>query len=565
MNAFGSDPVPPSGPTPAAGPASVSGPAPGPSARTRHIPGIGYWTAKAAFLHPHRTALVTNEGRLSYQELEEGVAAAAALLRARGVGPGDRFGILMWNDPRFLDLLFAAGRVGAVAVPLNWRLAAPELVFQVEDAGLVLLFVGPEQAELGDEVVRATGCRAIRVPEGYDRAAAALGLGEAQSAERAHRRSEAGPPRRPPAGPPPPMSTLPGDDDPVLMVYTSGTTGRPKGAVLTHRNLFWNAINDILALGITWRDTSLTVLPLMHAGGIGLFTLPTLLAGGTVVLPRRFDAEETLDLIRDEEVTLMLGVPAIHTLLVDSPAWDDADLSSLRFIYNGGDRCPDRVADRLREKGVAFASGYGLTETAPTAFLTGLDDPGRGAGIVGKPAFGVDARIVDGEGREVAPGEVGEVVFQGPNLFREYWRRPDATAEAYRDGWFHSGDLASWTEAGLTRIAGRKKQMLKSGGENIYPAEVEQALLEHPAVREACVIGRPHPVWNEVPFAVVALRGGGEGSDSQVAELRSFLADRLARYKIPKGFAFLDALPRTSIGKPDRPLLTRRYGGEEGP
>ncbi|TVR60280.1 MAG: acyl-CoA synthetase [Gemmatimonadales bacterium] len=522
-------------------------------ARSRHIPGIGYWTAKAAFLHPHRTALVTPEGRRSYQELEEGVAAAAALLRGRGIGPGHRFGILMWNDPRFLELLFAAGRVGAVAVPLNWRLAAPELVFQTEDAGIDLLFVGPEQTELGGEVAEATGCRVIPVPSAYDREAARARSGQGAS-----------------GGPPPPMSTLPGDDDPVLMVYTSGTTGRPKGAVLTHRNLFWNAINDILALGITWEDTSLTVLPLMHAGGIGLFTLPTLLAGGTVVLPRRFDPDETLALIRDEQVTLMLGVPAIHTLLVDSPAWDEADLSSLRFMYNGGDRCPDRVGARFRERGVPFASGYGLTETAPTAFLTGLDDPGRGAGIVGKPAFGVDARIVDGEGRDVAPGDVGEVVFQGPNLFREYWRRPDATAEAFQDGWFHSGDLARWSEGGLTRIAGRKKQMLKSGGENIYPAEVEQALLEHPEVSEACVIGRPHPVWNEVPFAVVAMRGGpeeGAGADSgsRDDELRRFLAERLARYKIPKGFAFVDALPRTSIGKPDRPLLEHRYGGEMDP
>lgn len=537
-------------------------------ARARHIPGIGYWTAKAAFLHPHRTALVTPSRRWTYRELEEGVARAAALLQARGIGVGDRFGLLMWNDPRFLELLFAAGRVGAVAVPLNWRLAAPELAFQVEDAGVELLFVGPEQVELGREVAQLTGCGTLHLPEAYDEAAAWALWEEVKDLDHsspgvngaASRKGSVLPGPGPSTpGPPPPMASLPGDDDPVLMVYTSGTTGRPKGAVLTHRNLFWNAINDILALGITWQDTSLTVLPLMHAGGLGLFTLPTLLAGGTVVLPRRFDPEETLRLIEEERVTVMLGVPAVHTLLVDSPGWEGADLSSLRFIYNGGDRCPDRVAERFHEKGVPFASGYGLTETAPTAFLTALDQEEKGAGIVGKPAFGVDARIVDGEGRDVAPGEVGEVVFQGPNLFREYWGRPDATAEAFAGGWFHSGDLAAWTSGGVTRIAGRKKQMLKSGGENIYPAEVEQALLAHPSVREACVIGRPHPVWNEVPFAVVVLRrseGAGE------PELRGFLEERLARYKIPKGFAFVDALPRTSIGKPDRPLLERRYGGQ---
>lgn len=513
-------------------------------ARARSIPGIGYWTAKAAFLHPHRTALVTPEGRRSYRQMEEGVRRAAAVLRDRGIGRGDRFGILMWNDPRFLDLLFAAGRVGAVAVPLNWRLTPVELAYQMKDAGVKLLLAGPEQADAVPELEEATGCPVVSVPDEYEAIAAAWA--ESTEVESPFR--------------PPPMSTLPGDDDPVLMVYTSGTTGRPKGALLTHRNLFWNAINDVLAVGLTWRDTSLTILPLMHVGGIGLFTLPTLLAGGTVVMPRRFDAEETLAVIRDEGVTVMLGVPAIHTMLVESQAWDDADLSSLRFMYNGGDRCPLEIVERFREKGVPFAGGYGLTETAPTAFLTELDQLEEAAsapGFAGKPAFGMDARIVDEEGRDVAPGQVGEVVMQGPNLFREYWGRSQDTARAFRDGWFHTGDLATWDEEGFTFIAGRKKQMLKSGGENIYPAELEQALLEHPEVVEACIIGRPHPKWNEVPFAVVALR---EGSEAGEEELRAFLEGRLARFKIPAGFAFVDALPRTSIGKPDRPLLEKRYG-----
>ncbi|TVP43206.1 MAG: acyl-CoA synthetase [Gemmatimonadales bacterium] len=546
---------------------AVSGPRGGrEEARSRNFPGIGYWTAKAAFLHPDRIALVTPEGRRSYRDLEVGVAEATSILRGLGVESGRSFGILMWNDARFLDLLFAAGRTGGVAVPLNWRLTAAELAFQVEDAGIETVFVGAEQEELAAELEAATGCRLLRVPEVFDGSVPAA----------------AGPAGSAPAGrspgaeapvPPPPMSSLPGDDDPVLMVYTSGTTGRPKGALLTHRNLFWNAINDVLALGLTWQDTSLTILPLMHAGGIGLFTLPTLLAGGTVVMPRRFDPEETLELIGQEKVTVMMGVPATHGMLVDAAGWDAADLSSLRFAYNGGDRCPPAVEARFRERGILFAGGYGLTETAPTAFLTELDqadDARRLDAGAGKPSFGMDARIVDADGRDVAPGEVGEVVLQGPNLFLGYHGRPDATAEAFRGGWFRTGDLASWTAQGFTSIAGRSKQMLKSGGENIYPAEVEQALLEHPAVAEACVIGRPHPRWNEVPFAVVALRAAlrdgnaaGQAAGLAVAaddELRTFLEARLARFKIPAGFAFVDALPRTSIGKPDRPLLERTFG-----
>jgi fatty-acyl-CoA synthase len=511
-------------------------------ARARSIPGIAYWTAKGAFLHPDRTALVTDEGRRSYRDLESGVLRAAAVLEDLGVGPGDRFGILMLNDPRFLDLLFAAGRVGAVAVTLNWRLTVSELEYQLRDAGVGVLFVGPEQEEAGEELARETGCRMVRVPGEYEGRADALGAGKV--------------PLRPP-----PMSALPGDDEPVLMVYTSGTTGRPKGALLTHRNLFWNAVNDVLAVGLTWQDVSLTVLPLMHVGGIGLFTLPTLLAGGTVVMTRGFDPEETLALIEKEGVTVMLGVPTIHTMLVRSPAFPEADLSTLRFMYNGGDRCPLEVVERFREKGVAFAGGYGLTETAPTAFLTELDQLKEAAaepGFAGKPSFGMDARIVDEEGWDVAPGEVGEVVLQGPNLFRKYWARPRDTEDAFQGGWFRTGDLAWWTEEGFTFIAGRKKQMLKSGGENIYPAEVEQALLAHPGVAEAVVIGRAHPKWNEVPFAVVVAEFGVEVDEE---ELRTFLGERLARFKIPAGFAFVDQIPRTSIGKPDRPLLEQRYGG----
>jgi fatty-acyl-CoA synthase len=522
----------------------------GATGASRSIPGIGYWTAKAAYLHPDREALITPEGRRTYRELEGEVHRTTEVLRDWGIGPRDRVGILMLNDPRFIDLLFACGRIGAIAVPLNWRLTAPELAFQMRDAGVRLLIVGPEQAAVATALAHETGTPQLHAPAELDalKADVPLPWGGGLSWT------------------PPPMNTLPGDGDPVLMVYTSGTTGAPKGAVLTHQNLFWNAINDILALGLTWEDRGLTVLPLMHAGGIGLFTLPLLLAGGTVVLPRKFDAEEALAHIEQERVTVCLGVPAIHTLLTESEGFESRDLSSLRFMYNGGDRVPRHVVERYLARGIRFGHGYGLTETAPTAFLSEPDAAEAGgamAGFAGKPAFGVDVRIVDEAGDDVGPGTVGEVLFQGPNLFQGYWGRPEATAEAHVGGWFHTGDLAHMTDDGSGFVVGRKKQMLKSGGENIYPAEIEQTLLEHPAVAEVAVIGRPHPQWNETPFAVVALHPGAVAEE---ADLMAFLTPRLARFKIPRGFAFVPSLPRTAIGKPDLPLLQRTWGhaAEEG-
>lgn len=511
------------------------------------IPGIGYWVEKAALMHPNRTALVTPEGRASYRKLALSTRAAARLLEELGIGAGDRFSILMHNDRRFVELLLAAGRVGAVAVPLNWRLTVRELEHPLADSGSSLLFAGTEHREAAEELARRRGVHIVPVPEEYD-----AKLGTHLKALNVS-----------PTGFAEPMHALPGDDDPALIVYTSGTTGTPKGAVLTHTNLFWNAINDVLALGLTWRDTTLTLLPLMHVGGIGLFTLPTLLVGGTVVLPRFFDPTDALRLIEEEGVTLFIGVPTVHKLLVEAPEFATARLDSLRLVYNGGDRCPLAIVEAYRARGLEFGGGYGLTETAPTAFLTELDQLEQGTrepGFMGKPSFGLDARLVDEEGSEVPAGRVGEIQLRGPGVFREYWGMPEATRASFSDGWFRTGDLARREEDGFWFIAGRKKEMIKSGGENIYPAEVEGALREHPAVSDACVIGRADPKWVEVPFAVVALR---PGSDISAGELRAFCEERLARFKIPKGFAFVEDLPRTPIGKPDRPRLAERYGRAE--
>lgn len=513
------------------------------------IPGTGYWIEKAALQHPQRVALVTPEERFTYGRLASRTRRARQMLGDLGLSRGDRFGILMHNDARFVELLLASGQAGTVAVPLNWRLTAAELEHPIRDSGADVIFVGPEHEEKSVALAERVGVRLVSVPGEYEGRVAAIDDPAGPDGEAVG------------AGT---VESYPGGDEAALVVYTSGTTGTPKGAVLTHANLLWNAFNDVLALGLDWRDVTLTLLPLMHVGGIGLFTLPTLLAGGTVVLPRTFEPSDALRLVSREQVTLFLGVPTVHKMLVECPEFGDADLSSLRLVYNGGDRCPLSIVEAYRERGISFGGGYGLTETSPTAFLTEPDQLPEGTrkpGFMGKPAFGLDARLLDDSGREVRPGEVGEVVLRGPVVFREYWDLPEANEEAFTDGWFHTGDLARREADGFWYFAGRKKEMIKSGGENIYPAQVETVLREHAAVSDACVIGRDHPKWVEVPFAVIEPTPAGRVTEE---EIRSFCSERLAPYKVPKGVAFVDELPRTPIGKADRPELRERYGGARG-
>ncbi len=505
--------------------------------------GIGYWLSRHALLHPEREALITPTERFSYGLLNREANRAAHGLRAMGLQEGDRIGILAVNDPRFLIVLFGAAKIGVVVVPLNYRLSVPELAFQIRDAGIRALFMGPEQAGIVEALRAEASVEAV------------VGLAdEPMAGAMAYPDWASGQPEEEPGDPIP-------WDRPLLIVYTSGTTGRPKGAVLTHANQFWNAMNDIIALRITAEDTTLTLLPLVHVGGIGLFTLPTLLVGGRVVMPRRFDPDEALRWIERERVTIVMGVPTIFQMLLASPLLDQVDLSSVRAFYNGGDRCPLEVVEAFRRRGLPFGGGYGLTETSPTAFMLEPEEfveGTRALGFIGKPAFFTEARIVTPEGREAGPGEVGELWLRGPNVFAGYWNLPEATAEAFCEGWFRTGDLAYRDERGFTYIVGRLKEMFKSGGLNVYPAEVEAVLAQHPAVQEVCVIGVPDPKWGEVGRAVVVLR---PGYAIEPEALLVWCEGRLARYKIPRSVVFVEALPRNALGKIVRAEVQARYGG----
>ena len=505
--------------------------------------GIGYWLRRHAELHPRRPALIAPERRYSYADLNQEANRAAHALMALGLREGDRIGILAMNDPRFLTLLFGAGKIGVIVVALNYRLTAPEIAYQIGDSGVRALFVGAEQAGLVPALREQTGVDPVYMLDGEP----TEGAGDYAELTR-------GAPDGEPAEP------LPWDR-PLLMVYTSGTTGKPKGAVLTHANQFWNAMNDIIPLRLTADDVVITLLPLVHVGGIGLFTLPTLLLGGSVVLPRRFEADEALRLIEQERVTVVMGVPAVFQLLQAAPRFATADLSSVRYFFNGGDRCPLAVVERFRRRGVPFGGGYGLTETSPTAFMMEPEDFEQGTsqlGFIGKPAFFNQARLVTTEGQDAGPGETGEIWLRGPNVFSGYWNLPEATAETFADGWFRTGDLASWDEQGLTYVVGRSKEMYKSGGLNVYPAEVEAVLGQHPAVHEVCVIGVPDQTWGEVGRAVVALN---PDADAPAEQLLAWCDSRLARYKTPRSVVFVGALPRNSLGKVNRAELKARFGG----
>lgn len=502
--------------------------------------GIGYWLTKHAQLHPNRVALVSPQKTYSYGDLDSEANKVAHALKGLGIKEGDRIAVLAMNYPEFLTIFFGVAKIGAVQVSLNYRLTAPELVYQLQDSGARLLFAGSEQAAIIPALRGGTNLEGVYVLEGDAPAGcktySQFISGQADSD----------------------FETI-SWDKPLLIVYTSGTTGKPKGAVLTHANHFWNAMNDIIPLRFTADDCALTLLPLVHVGGLGLFTLPMLLLGGKVILPRKFDPDEAWTLIEKEKPTIVMGVPAVFQFLIGSPKFKTADASSVRAFYNGGDRCPLEVAQAFRARGLPFGGGYGLTETSPTAFMMEPDDYERGTsrlGFIGKAAFFNEVRVMGSDGSTVAQGEIGELQLRGGNVFSGYWNKAEASHEAFTgDGWFRTGDLVSQDETGLTFVSGRSKEMFKSGGLNVYPAEVEVVLAQHAAVKEVCVIGVPDAKWNEVGKAIVAIK-----SEVKAEELIKFCEGKLAAYKIPKSVVFVDALPRNSLGKVMRGELKGKYG-----
>jgi len=537
--------------------------------------GVGEWLERRQALTPDKIGLVDSDtgARYSYRTLNTRCRALAARLADDfGVRRGDRVAVLAANAPKYLDAYFACALLGAILVPLNWRLTVRELTALLDDCSPVLL--------LHDETYRANAAEA----------AAALQIASTPTAapsSSAPGRSGRGWPwgRRETPNPTPnfvtssqgvlrllafdafpganellasravPFQTADGEE-PMLILYTSGTTGVPKGALLSHRMITWNAINTQVSWGVWDTDIAPISSPFFHAGGLNVLTTPLYHLGGTVVLLRSNDPAAILQTAEAERCTILFNVPTVFQAMMEHPAFATTDLSSVRFCVTGGSSCPQPVIEGFARRGLVFRQGYGLTEVGVNCFSLAPEDALRKAGSVGRPVFHSRARIVDEQDRDVPEGGVGELALAGPHVCSGYWNRPEATAAAFRGGWWHTGDLVQRDVDGYYFIVGRKKDMYISGGENVYPAEIEQLLALHPGIAEAAVIAQPDPKWGEVGVAVVVARAPGSLSADEVL---AYLDGKLARFKLPRRVGFADILPRNAMGKVLKAELVERY------
>ncbi|RIL06895.1 MAG: 2-succinylbenzoyl-CoA synthetase [Proteobacteria bacterium] len=505
---------------------------------------LGLFLAKRAQLSPSVEALVEVERgrRFTYAELEARACRAANALAAQGVRRGDRVALLLMNGVEYLESYFAIAKLGAVLVPLNWRLVPDELAFIVKDAGATALLFDAEF----DDAVRAlrerdTGIRTW-LRAGGDAPAPALGAAWDDLVREA--------PSAPPA-------IEGGDDDMLFIMYTSGTTGLPKGVVHTHATVAAACITVNLTADMRYRDRYLQMLPLFHVGALTP-AVSCVHRGGTLVLLRAFDPSRAWDVIEAERVTTGLAVPAMLQFMWLSPRRGSADTSSLRWLMSGAAPVPVPVIEQYAAAGIEIHQVYGLTESGGPACLIGPEQAIAKAGSTGPAFFHTDVRVVDEAGRDVAAGAVGEVWIRGAHVMKEYWNRPDATAEAIVDGWLRSGDLATVDKEGFVYIQDRKKDMIISGGENVYPAEIESVLAGHPKLAECAVIGQPSARWGESPAAIVVQRPGESATPDEIVD---FCRGKLARYKVPRVVEFVDAIPRNPTGKILKRVLRERFPG----
>lgn len=512
--------------------------------------GVGSWLRRRRPKSGPAVALVAGERELSYAELSERADRLANALRRRGVARGDRVAYLGENDPAFVETFFAAGLLGAIFIPLNTRLAAPELQFQLQDSGARLLVNGAALEALASAATAGTGVQhRLVVGATHDSGGAAPSGSGAPAVERYEDALTAAPDEW--------IDETVTHDDGAMILYTSGTTGRPKGALLTHGNITWNCINVITDMDVNRHDVALMISPLFHVASLDMGLLPMLLKGATVVLEQKFEPGRALELIEKHRITALSGVPTTYQLLAEHPNWASTDISSLDKLTCGGSAVPVRVLEAYEERGLGFSNGYGMTETAPGATTLPAWRSREKAGSSGLPQFFTDIRIADPLGEVLGPGEVGEIQISGPNVIKQYWNRTDATRDSYADGiWFKSGDMGYRDEEGFLFVSDRLKDMIISGGENIYPAEVEAVIVELPQVASVAVIGIPDEKWGEVPRAVVTVR---EGASLTQEDIQAHLDGRLARYKIPKSVVFVEEMPRTASGKIRKADLRRQY------
>jgi len=505
-----------------------------------YVINIGEWLRRWAYLTPDKTAIIFEDEPFTYAYLNRQTNRIANMLTSLEVKKGDRVGVLLYNSLYYPEILFALAKLGAVLVPLNWRLRSGEMEYVLKDSGVKTLFFGEDFANVVDELRRSLSIGkdhylCVGSPPGW-----AVSLEETIGLFPDDE---------------PQLDELPGNEDPVIIMYTSGTTGQPKGAVLSHRKTFFNALNADIYYGLTPSDIMLAPRPMFHSGGLLVELCPVIYKGGTLVMRRRFTPEEILRSIEKHRVTILEISATQLRFIMEQCDLSKYDLSSLKVCYTGGERVPVDLLEEYARRGIIISQIFGQTETSTITWLNPKDAI-RKRGSVGKPVFFSNVRIVNEDGKDIRPGEVGEIIVKDYITMNGYWGKKELTEEVMKDGWLHTGDLATVDEEGFIYIVDRLKDMFISGGENVYPAEIEKVLMEHPKIIDAGVCGIPDEKWGEKGLACIVLKEGEKMTEEEVI---SFLEGRLARYKIPKVIRFVESLPRNAADKILRRKLREEY------
>jgi len=506
---------------------------------------IAWWVRRWSELHPHKTAIIFEDSRISYLELHQRVNRTCCWLQSLGIEKGDRVAAMLSNCPEFLELFLACSRMGALFVPVNYRLAAPELDYTLTNSRPRLFVFGDEFAETVSWV-NLNERRPLMLVAGVAVCAQLPNVLDYHTGTAAF------------AGQQPFLTDTmaPGaPEEAHVIMYTSGTTGQAKGAVLSHRKTFFNCLNADIFFKLHFDDVMLVVLPLFHSGGLFIQASPVIYKGATMILHRNFDPHRTYRDIREYQVTKFLGVPTIYKSLVKAESERKADLSSLKVSAIGGEKLTPEMMARFKAAGFSLRQIMGQTETSILLWAH-EDDAVLKPGSVGRPVFHAEVRVVDRSGRPCEPGQVGEIVVRGSIMMTEYWQDPVKTEETIRGGWLHTGDLARMDEDGYFYLVDRARDMFISGGENIYPAEIERILRMHPGVEDIAVVGMPDETWGEAGYAFVMPK---REKNLEADDLIQFCDGKLARYKWPKHVQFCTELPLTALGKVRKTELKRQY------
>ena len=505
------------------------------------IPPYYDWIAHHAGRRPTTLAIhdLQTARKFTYADLDRRTDHLTAALAGMGISRGDRVALLAPNCAEYFEIQFACGRLGAIMLPLNWRLTVPELEYILADSTPKLLIHDKAFAQQAEALSKH------RLEIDHDRP------------DSAYERALA-------AAPPAPRPASLTHDDVAMVMYTSGTTGHPKGAIITHGMVFWNCVNLGIPALITPETVQLVVLPLFHTGGLNCYANPVLHAGGTLLIMRTFDPGQALDYISDPSfgITHFFAVPAPYQFMMQHPKFQGADLSRLRIAGVGGAPCALSILETWTARGVPLVQGWGMTETSPAGTMLDATDAIRKLGSAGKAMMHTAIRIVDDQGNDVPAGDIGELLIKGPNITPGYWNKPEATQNSFTDGWLHTGDAARQDEEGFVYIVDRWKDMYISGGENVYPAEVENVLFQLPQVADAAIIGVPNERWGEVGMAIVVRKADQPLEEGDV--IRHCLA-RLAKFKVPQSVAFVDVLPRNATGKVLKRELRVQFVGTTAP